>query len=263
MEAGFTTPLLDFFRRGEVDRDIRLHVATGALVPRNHEHLALLMLLTDDADSEVASVAEATLQAIPRDALEGFLARGDTSNELRAFFSARGVEPVASSTSGEDPPLVPAGENADESPPDLSESGEEAEDERSLLQRLASMTVAQRLVRAMKGSREERAVLIRDPSKLVSAAVLSSPKLTESEVESIARMANVSEDVLRIIGRTRAWVKKYPVAAALTRNPKTPVALSMNLLSRLTDKDLRMISTDRNVPDVLRATARRRVISDK
>ena len=96
MEAGFTTPLLDFFRRGEVDRDIRLQAATGALVPRNHEQLALLMLLTDDADSEVASVAEATLQAIPRDALEGFLARGDTSNEIRAFFAARGVEPAAS-----------------------------------------------------------------------------------------------------------------------------------------------------------------------
>jgi hypothetical protein len=263
MEAGFTTPLLDFFRRGDVDRDIRLHAATGALVPRNHEQLALLMLLAGDPDSEVASMAEATLQAIPRDALEGFLARGDTSNEIRAFFSARGVEPAASSTAGDDTPLVPAVENADESSPGPSEPGEEAEDERSLLQRLAAMTVAQRLVRAMKGSREERAVLIRDPSKLVSAAVLSSPKLTESEVESIARMANVSEDVLRIIGRTRAWVKKYPVAAALTRNPKTPVALSMNLLSRLTDKDLRMISTDRNVPDVVRATARRRVVSDK
>jgi hypothetical protein len=140
---------------------------------------------------------------------------------------------------------------------------EEKPDEASLLQRLAAMTIAQRVVRAMKGSREERAILIRDPNKLVSASVLSSPKLTETEIEAIARMANVAEEVLRIIGRTRAWMKSYAVAVALAKNPKTPIALSMNLLSRLTDKDLRMISTDRNVPDVLRTTARRKVVLDK
>jgi hypothetical protein len=125
------------------------------------------------------------------------------------------------------------------------------------------MNVAQRAIRAMKGSREERALLIRDPNKLVSTAVLSSPKITDTEVEAIARMANVSEDVLRIIGRRRAWMKSYAVMAALARNPKTPIAMSMNLLPRLTDKDVRMISTDRNVPEVLRATARRKVVSDK
>ena len=54
----------------------------------------------------------------------------------------------------------------------------------------------------MKGTREMRAVLIRDPNKMIAAAVLSSPKLTDQEVESFARMANVSEDVLRIIGAT-------------------------------------------------------------
>ena len=43
---------------------------------------------------------------------------------------------------------------------------------------------------AMKGSKEERSILIRDPNKLVSSSVLSSPKLTESEVESFAKMAN-------------------------------------------------------------------------
>jgi ABC-type lipopolysaccharide export system ATPase subunit len=37
----------------------------------------------------------------------------------------------------------------------------------------------------------------------------------------------------------------------------------MNLLARLNDRDLRMISTDRNVPDVLRVTARKKVVIDK
>jgi hypothetical protein len=125
------------------------------------------------------------------------------------------------------------------------------------------MTVAQRMGVAMKGSREERAILIRDPNRLVSTSVLSSPKLTETEVEAIAKMANVGEEILRIVGTNRAWVKNYNVVLALARNPKTPVAMSMNLLNRLNDKDLRQLSTNRNVPEVLRVTARKKVVIDK
>jgi hypothetical protein len=253
METGFSTPLLDFFRHGEVARDVRLLAARGALAPRAHEQLALLVLLLRDEDPEIARIADATLDAIPRESLADFLSRSDVSAELRSFFAARGIEP--SENAAGDEPLFDEG--------DEDEEEHAGEDEQTTLSRLAALTVAQRVVRAMKGTREERAILIRDPNKLVSAAVLSSPKLTETEVEAIARMANVAEDVLRIIGRTRAWVKNYSVAVALAKNPKTPVAMSMNLLARLTDRDLRMISIDRNVPDVLRQTARRKTVSDK
>ena len=255
MDTGYSTPLLDLFRRGEVARDVRLLGARGALAPRAHEQLGLLMLLVSDPDPDVAATAEATLGAIPVPSLAGFLARADAPAEMRAFFAARGIEPSPEADAGGE---ALAGADDEEAPEE-----EPADDEGSLLQKLASMTVAQRVIRAMKGSREERAVLVRDPNKLVSAAVLSSPKLTETEVEAIARMANVSEDVLRIIGRTRAWMKSYAVTVALARNPKTPVTISMNLLARLMDKDLRLIASDRNVPDVLRTTARRKVVADK
>ena len=58
-------------------------------------------------------------------------------------------------------------------------------------------------------------------------------------------------------------MKNYNVVAALARNPKTPVAISMNLLSRLSEKDLRTLSTDRNVPDVIRVTARKKMVLGK
>jgi hypothetical protein len=125
------------------------------------------------------------------------------------------------------------------------------------------MTIAQRMSLAMKGTREERGILIRDPNKIVAVAAISSPKITDSEVESFAKMPNISDEILRIIATNRGWVKNYSVIAALTKNPKTPLALSMNLLSRLNDKDLRMLSTDRNIPDVLRITARKKVVIDK
>ena len=125
------------------------------------------------------------------------------------------------------------------------------------------MTVAQRIGVAMKGSREERAILIRDPNKIVAVAVLGSPKMTETEIEGIAKMASISDEILRMIANNRAWTKRYGIIAALARNPKTPVAISMNLLARLTEKDLRSISADRNVPEILRITARQKIVLNK
>jgi hypothetical protein len=254
VDAGFRTPLLDFFRRGEVPHDIRLLAAQGALAPRAHEQLGLLVLLVSDPAPEIARTADATLQAIPREPLQAFLARSDVPAELRAFFAARRIDPASSPATDTDLPIVDTSPVV-ESVPD--------EDEGSALQRIARLNVAQRIALAMKGSREERAILIRDPNKIVAVAVLSSPKMTETEIESIAKMASVSDEILRIIANTRQWMKRYTVMAALARNPKTPVAVSMNLLPRLTDKDLRAISADRNVPEVLRITARQKIVLQK
>ena len=76
-------------------------------------------------------------------------------------------------------------------------------------------------------------------------------------------MANVSDEILRMIGFSRAWTKSYAVVHALVKNPKTPVAMSMNFLQRLNERDLKVLSTNRNVPEVLRVTARKKVVIDK
>jgi hypothetical protein len=253
VDAGFKTPLLDVFRRGEAPVDLRLQAARGVLAPRAHEQMELLILLVKDADPEVAAAAESTLQSIPTEGLAGFLARKDVAEDVRSFFAARGVSP-APTPRDSDAPLV-------DTAPEPAKPA--AEDAQSTLQRIAAMTVAQRVGLAMKGSREERAILIRDPNKLVSIAVLSSPKMSEPEVESIAKMASISEEILRMIANTRGWMKRYGIVVALARNPKTPLAISMNLLSRLTEKDVRAISTDRNVPEVLRITARQKLVLNR
>jgi hypothetical protein len=74
-------------------------------------------------------------------------------------------------------------------------------------------------------------------------------------------MASVSEDVLRAIGSNRAWMKNYGVVVGLTRNPKTPLAMSLNLLGRLQDRDVAAVSVDRNVPEPLRIAARKKVLA--
>ena len=246
------TPLLDFFKRGEVERDVRLQAAQGTLAPRAHEQLAILVLLLEDNDREIRETADETLNRIPVEVLEKFLARADAPVDLREFFGDRGIFPA------EIPPI-----EVDFDDPLIEASGEDGEDDERVsgTQELAAMNFPQRLRAAMKGSREQRAILIRDPNKMICASVLSSPKVSIPEVESFARMQNVSEDVLRIIGGNRAWLKSYGVVMALTKNPKTPLALSMNLMSRLQKGELAKLAVDRNVPEALRISARKKIVS--
>ena len=255
MDVGVKTPLIELFSRGEAAREVRLQAAQGALATRAHEQMALLALLSGDADAEIAAAANATIGAIPSAALAAFLARPDVTEDMRNFFAERGIVPAEHAATDAGQPLVDTAEGP--------EIADDEDDEKSAMQRLQEMTVPQKMSRAMKGTREERAILVRDPNKLISAAVLSSPKLTDSEVEAFAKMSSVSEDILRIISRNRNWVKNYVVVSALAKNPKTPAAISMNLLARLAESDVRKISTDRNVPDVLRMTARKRLVMDK
>lgn len=254
------TPLLDLFKRGEVERDVRMQAAEGALAPRAHEQLAILVLLLEDRDAEIRDTAEATINRIPEASLKAFLARPDVPVDLREFFADRGIFP-------DEIPAIEFAEEAEAPLIDTDPVAAVAEDEEDDAQRasdvqaLTTMTFPQRLKAAMKGTREVRAVLIRDPNKLIAATVLSSPKVTLPEVETFARMQNVSDDVLRIIGTNRAWLKSYGVVLSLTRNPKTPLSMSMGLMPRLTTKDLQKLAVDRNVPEALRIAARKKVVA--
>lgn len=255
MDPGLRTPLVDFFRRGEVARDVRLLAAQGAFAPRALDQLALLLILKDDSDPEIGASAAQTIERLPRPALEAFLARADVPGEMRQYFVAQGFTPGGEVEDGE-APLIDTAEPEEEASPG-------GVDEESVTKRVTSLGVMERMKLATRGTREQRAVLVRDPNRLVAAAVLSSPKLTESEVEQFAKMANVAEDILRVIGTNRAWTKNYGVVAGLVRNPKTPLAISMTLLQRVNDRDVKMLAIDRNVPEPLRIAARKRAAASR
>ena len=247
-------PLLDFFKRAGVARDVRLLAAQGALAPRALEQLSILVLLVDDADPQIRAAANDTLNRIPEAALAAFLAHPDVDESLREFFARRGIGPADKPASDIDDPLI-------ETDGGESTAADKDEHPQTAAQRLARMGVSERLKAAVKGSREMRAILIRDPNRMIAAAVLSSPKVTKQEIEGYARMANVSDEVLRVIGGNRAWTKNYGIVVSLTRNPKTPIAMSLNLMARLNDRDLQALSIDRNVPEPLRVAARRKVLA--
>ncbi len=260
MDSNVRSPLVESFRRGEVSRDVRLTAARGALSAPADEVLALLVMLCGDPDAEIAAIATATLDTLPVDALRGFLAGPDVAEDIRAFFVARGVTSDAVVTDdAEEPAAVPAAASSGSEAPEDAGTGEgEEDDEEEKDDRvLSSLSIVERMKLAMKGTKAHRAQLIRDSNKLVAAAVLGSPKLTVSEVEGFAKMGNVSEEVLRTIAMNRSWVKIYGVIAGLARNPKTPPGISMHLVQRLHEKDLKMLTIDRNVPEAVRQAARK------
>ena len=136
-------------------------------------------------------------------------------------------------------------------------AAEEALRNTPLYQRIAQMNIAERIQVAIKGNAEERSILIRDPSRIVASTVLKSPKLNDQEVENYSKLRNVSDEVLRIIGMHQEWTKHYGVAHALARNPRTPTGVSLTMLNRLVNKDLKNMGTDKNIPEVIRRSAKR------
>jgi hypothetical protein len=153
---------------------------------------------------------------------------------------------------------------------DLEEAAKEAEPDpvkrETLLKQVSNMNVVQRLTLALKGNREARMILIKDPNKLVQRCVLQSPRLTDMEVEAFAKMTNLSEEVFRVISLTRKFIKSYVIMKNLVNNPKTPLDISLHLLPRLNAVDLKMLTTNKNIPDTLRSiavkTQRQRTISN-
>jgi hypothetical protein len=249
MDPGYRSPLVDFFRRGDAPRDARLLAAQGAMSPAPVEQVALLMLMSDDPDDEIAATADATLRALREPALGAFLASASATREIREFFDARGIAPASADGPAPDALLdEPPGGEGEALPDDAS------------AQLLSGLPIKAKLKLASKGTREQRAQLIRDPNRLVAAAVLSSPNLTDAEIEAFARMQNVSDEVLRVIGTNRTWLKHYGVVVGLVRNAKTPPAISMQLLPRISERDLKMLAVDRNVPEALRLAARKFIV---
>jgi len=127
----------------------------------------------------------------------------------------------------------------------------------SILQKIQRLSVGEKISLAMKGGREVRSVLSKDPNREVVVTVLKNPKITETEVEMFAHSRNISEDVLRQISKNREWMKNYQIALAMVNNPKTPPGVGSSLVAKLRTKDVAALEKNKNVPIAVRAIAKR------
>ena len=170
----------------------------------------------------------------------------ETPSEATAAGAEEAAPPVS------DPPQkeqVPAAAAA------LDEFEVEEQKRLTILQRVSKLNVGQRIKLGFIGNREERAILIRDTARLVQNAVLSSPKVTDAEVESFAGSKNLQENVFREIARQRRFIKLYPVVRNLVNNPKCPLDISLTLIKTLMVYDLKSLRHNKNVPDTIRKVA--------
>ena len=137
------------------------------------------------------------------------------------------------------------------------EFGEVPAERVSLIRRLMFMNVKDRMKLAMKGDREARGILIRDSNRTVATAVIHNPRVTDQEVENIAAMRTVADEVLRLIAMNRNWARSYSIIHNLCRNPRTPIATVIGTLPRIRTKDLQSIAVNRNVSEAVRRQANR------
>jgi hypothetical protein len=165
--------------------------------------------------------------------------------------SAAGPAPADSATSAPQPSPAPAGGAAGEGAPD-----EDKEKKReTLLEKIGRMSAVEKIKLALTGNQESRLVLIRDSNKVVSRAVLQSPKVSDGEVEAYASMKNVSEEILRLIATNRGFMKNYNVARALLNNPRSPIDILLRLVNRMNERDLKGLSLNKNIAETIRSMA--------
>lgn len=139
------------------------------------------------------------------------------------------------------------------------ETGSISSEKVSMIRRIMLMNTRDRMKLAMKGDREARTILIRDSNRVVSTGVMNNPRITEQEVENVAAMRTISDEILRLISMNRVWTRSYPIIHNLARNPRTPIPTVLNILQRIRTKDLKNLSQNRNVSEAVRRQALRLV----
>ncbi|MBM3299989.1 MAG: DUF4388 domain-containing protein, partial [Deltaproteobacteria bacterium] len=142
-------------------------------------------------------------------------------------------------------------------PGELPEWELSEEESESLYHLISRMGVADKVKLAMLGNKEARAILVRDPIKMVALAAVKSPKIREDEIEGISKSRNVCEDVLRQIAATKEWMKSYTIKLNLANNSKTPIPITMRLLSQFREQDLWKMAKNKNIPAAVATQARR------
>lgn len=141
---------------------------------------------------------------------------------------------------------------------ELNVEGEGASHDRiAILTQILRMNMKDRMKLAMKGDREARTILIRDPNRVVAKAVIENPRITDQEVEKIAAMRSVPDEILRHIATNRSWARNYPIMHNLARNPRTPIQHAFTILTRLQLRDLQALAKNRNVSEAIRKQALR------
>lgn len=182
--------------------------------------------------TDVPQMREARIRVFGLEAADAQPDPGPTADQLMAEFAELAAE-------GEAAPTMEEGKRL------------------TLNQKVLKMSVAEKIKLATKGNKEARGLLIRDSNKLVSLAVIHSPRITDGEVLAIANNKAATDDVLRVVYNNREWLKSYVLKLALVKNPKVPLAIGMKFLSTLRESEIKDLARNKNVPSGIQMMAKK------
>lgn len=269
--------------KGDIAKAEKMKAARGEVEFSPTDLAVLLVLLSRDGDPDVRSAAVTTLRNLSDDLLKMVVSRPEmhpkvldllarihySRKEIAALIAAHphveqqtceflegkrvpSISPAAEAASNAEPADAFAGED------DVGETEIEEEDEfRSKYQLAQVIGISEKIKFALTGDKEWRSIMIKDSNKLVSAAVLKNPRITDQEILSIAKSNMINEETVRTICNNKDWIKNYQIRKSLVENNKTPLPFALRFLSTLSERDLSMISKSKNVSTVIATQARK------
>jgi hypothetical protein len=193
------------------------------------------------------------LSAAP-DIMNAIIANPKADNELKFRFGWQ--DPSVTVSRQQEQPPAPADDLAA-----VGEIEELEEENLSKYQLALEFGVADKIKFALTGDKEWRSIFLKDNNKLVCAAVMKNPRITEGEVLMVAKNRSANEELIRMINLNREWLKNYEIRKALVMNPRTPLPKALRYMASLTEKDVRELAKSKNVSQVIVNNARRMVMA--
>lgn len=120
--------------------------------------------------------------------------------------------------------------------------------------------LARKVQLALHGDKNQRTAILRESNRMLHGYVIRNAQVQLDEVVAIARMTTTSADVLTFIASRREWAERSEVAAALVRNPRTPVPLAIRLLDHVSPGELRQLAKQQSLREAIQRVARKKVI---
>ena len=127
--------------------------------------------------------------------------------------------------------------------------------ERRLADRLPGLAVGEKVAIARRCGGGLVTRLGQDPNPRVIQALLENPRLTEGTLLQLVSRDSARPEVLAMVARDRRWGVRYRIRVPICRNPSTPVATALGLLSGLRKLDLRAVADDPRLAKAVRQRA--------
>ena len=183
----------------------------------------------------------------------------DVPQLVEAHRRIHGVDPTAKPPEDTAQQLMQdySAELAQEAQP-VTQAETPAEEQKKLnmTQRVLRMSVAEKIKLATLGNKEARTLLLRDSNKLVCMAAVTSPRITDGEVMTLANSRTLNAEVLRHIYSNREYLKIYAIKMSIVKNPKVPLPTALKYMYTLQEKDIKELARDRNVPQTIQSQAK-------